>query len=92
MAFFEIGKPAPEKIHFEVKNSKDRAQQYHDIAELIHGAFYRLFETRELYKIVIDVRLEKVREEPKKGTVESNVITQESIDKAVDEVLGDKTK
>ena len=71
MAFFEIGKPAPEKLHIEVKNSKDREKQYREILEAVTGSFYRLFETHELYKIVIDIRLEKVREEPKRGTIES---------------------
>lgn len=75
MAFFEIGKPAPEKLHIEVNRKSDRSKQYHDILEAVTGSFYRLFETKELYKITIDIRLEKVRDESKRGSVDTMAIS-----------------
>ena len=90
MAFFEIGKPAPEKLHIEVNRKSDRSKQYHDILEAVTGSFYRLFETKELYKITIDIRLEKVRDESKRGSVDTRVVTDEAVTKAAEDVSKDE--
>lgn len=68
--FFNVDKPAPEKIHLEIddKDEKDRRDIYDTILRAVHAAFHRLFGTKELYKIVVDIRLEK-RQVTKKVTV-----------------------
>lgn len=59
--FFEIGKEAPEKIHIDIcdKDMPDRGDLYDSIIRAVTSAFYRLFNTKELYKITVDIRLEK---------------------------------
>ena len=59
--FFEIGKEAPEKIHIDItdKDMPERGDLYDSIIRAVTSAFYRLFNTKELYKITVDIRLEK---------------------------------
>lgn len=77
--FFNVDKPAPEKIHLEIgdKDEKDRRDIYDTILRAVHAAFHRLFGTKELYKIVIDIRLEK-RQVTKKVTVNEEEKPSES--------------
>lgn len=77
--FFNVDKPAPEKIHLEIgdKDEKDRRDIYDTILRAVHAAFHRLFGTKELYKIVVDIRLEK-RQVTKKVTVNEEEKPSES--------------
>lgn len=77
--FFNVDKPAPEKIHLEIgdKDEKDRRDIYDTILRAVHAAFHRLFGTRELYKIVVDIRLEK-RQVTKKVVMNEGEKTNEA--------------
>jgi len=59
--FFNVDKPAPEKIHIDImdKDVNDRRDLYDTILRAVTAAFHRLFTTKELYKISVDIRLEK---------------------------------
>lgn len=59
--FFEIGRPAPEKIHVSVTKKDDKEETFGTIASTVMAAFNRIFETGELYKMDIDIRLVKNR-------------------------------
>ena len=59
--FFSVDKAAPEKIHLDItdKDLNNRSDLYDTILRAITASFHRLFGTKELYKISIDIRLEK---------------------------------
>lgn len=59
--FFEIGRPSPEKIHVSVTKKDDKEETFGTIASTVMAAFNRIFETGELYKMDIDIRLVKNR-------------------------------
>ena len=59
--FFEMGRPAPEKIHVSVTKKDDKEETFGTIASTVMAAFNRIFETGELYKMDIDIRLVKNR-------------------------------
>jgi hypothetical protein len=74
--FFEIGKPAPEKIHVTVTKKDDKEETFGTIASTVMAAFNRIFETGELYKMDVDIRLIKNR-----GVNGNTGIVDEVVDK-----------
>ena len=68
MAFFwKLGEPAPEKITFTVNSKNDRFTAFKEIVSALTGAFQRIFETKELYSMKIDITLTKNRKSAPTG-------------------------
>lgn len=65
--FWKIGEPAPEKITFTVNSKNDRFTAFKEIITAITGAFQRIFETKELYSMKIDISLVKNRKSTTAG-------------------------
>jgi hypothetical protein len=74
--FFEIGKPAPEKIHVTVTKKDDKEETFGTIASTVMASFNMIFETGELYKMDVDIRLIKNR-----GVNGNTGIVDEVVDK-----------
>ena len=73
MALFTRNNEINDKVSFTVNAKRDRNDQFRDIFEALVTGFARVFDTKELYSMRVDISFNKNRERMDKKEVEEVV-------------------